>query len=332
MYIDNVSVKEVTSFGGGGLETEAYKLVEDTSSGSHRAYANVTVTAEMDYTTSIYIKANEVTKVRIIENAIIGVSMSIKADLALGTITYEGTQVDNSSITELANGWYRISMSGATNAGQTLYRYEISLLDDSGSDSYTGDGTSGVYVAYAQLEEQASATSLMLPAVEGSTSSRVADVVDNGGSQALFGGVNASGVLYAEIAALADDGLTSSKWISISDGTADSSLRIGFSGDTNSIRAYLNVDSVAQSSMIHTVTDVTEFSKVGFRWAENDFSLWVDGVEVETDISASTFTANTLTELAFNSGTGNGFFYGKTKGVAVFNYLSDTEMTKLTTV
>ena len=34
----------------------------------------------------------------------------------------------------------------------------------------------------------------------------------------------------------------------------------------------------------------------------------------------------------FDTGNGNGLFYGKTKALAVFPYLSDQELTELTTI
>ena len=334
-YIKNITFKQVQGFeapkvdGSGGFEREAYKLVEDTSNGTHRVYANVTVTAEIDYTPSVYIKADEVTKVRIIENAIIGVPMSIKADLALGTITYDGTQVDSSSITELTNGWYRLSMSGATNAGQTLYRYEISLLDDSGSDSYTGDGTSGVYIAYAQLEESNYASSLMLPTTEGSTTSRVADAITNAGNQSLFSNVNSSGTLYAEIAANSDD--LTYRQMAISDGTNSNYVRLYYDPASNTITARITVATVSVAEISYTVSDPTVFAKCAVRWRVNDFSLWTNGVERGTDVSGVSFAASTLTEFSFDGGGGTENFYGKTKALAVFDYLSDTEMVTLTT-
>jgi hypothetical protein len=75
--------------------------------------------------------------------------------------------------------------------------------------SYSGDGTSGVYIFGAQLEEGSYPTSY-IQSEAGGTVSRVADAVTGAGDATLFSSVNSSGVLYAEIAALSDDG-TSSK-------------------------------------------------------------------------------------------------------------------------
>jgi len=85
------------------------------------------------------------------------------------------------------------------------------------------------------------------------------------------------------------------------------------------------------ADLFYTLADETEFSKIGFRWAENDFSLWVDGVERGTDTSGSVPSANTLNEVIFADSGGAANFYGKTKALAVFDYLSDAEMVTLTT-
>jgi hypothetical protein len=332
MYIDNVSVKEVTSFSGGGLETEAYKLVEDTSNGGHSISVQVGTADGNSNTASVYVKYANETKVIELSNGTLSDEL-IKVDISNGTLFSQGSSVDNYAITPMANGWYRLSVT-TTNA---IRKIIVSQLTDGGLTNYQGDGTSGIYLAYAQLEEQASATSLMLPAVEGSTSSRVADVVDNGGSQSLFGGVNSSGVLYAEIAALSDDG--TNKYISLSGSGSSNSIALRYIS-SNRVLGSIIKGGVGQAEIIHTLTDMTDVHKVAFRWygdttsaSNGRFSLWVDGVMVESeDVSGLTLPSLTLMELNFDRGDGVNKFYGKTKGVAVLNYLSDTEMIKLTTV
>ena len=309
--IDNVSVKELQGFespkvdGSGDLEREAYKLVEDTSSGLHYITKSLTsvLTPSADYSHSFFVKKGERYKIKIVDGA--DGSYYASYNLVTGLLIDEGSNTNGKTkITQLSNGWYRLTLT-SNQATNVRYPTLVMLNDDytsGGSPSYTGDGTSGIYIAYAQLEESDYASSLMLPTTEGSTTSRVADAVTNAGNQSLFN--SESGVLFLNIAALVDEGLTTDKWIALSDGTSSSSLRIAFSGGANTIRAYLNVGGAAQSDMTFTIADVTEFSKVGFRYAVDDFSLWVNGVERATDTSGSVFSANTLNELAFNNGGG----------------------------
>ena len=75
------------------------------------------------------------------------------------------------------------------------------------------------------------------------------------------------------------------------------------------------------------------FKKCAIKYKENDFALWIDGVEVATDTSGNTFSANTLNELSFTRGDAAQNLFGKTKCLAVWKEaLSDEELTLLTTI
>ena len=334
--IDNISVKEVQGFEApkvdtsGDLEREAYKLVEDTSNGIHVFYRNYSASGSAVYTHSVYAKKGERSWVKLIGA---GGNAEAYFDLengVLGSVNYGDAKIE-----AMANGWYRCSVTGEISVGGTTSTYWLRIADADNSDTYTGDGTSGLYIAYAQLEESDYASSLMLPTTEGSTTSRVADAVTNAGNQSLFSGVNSSGVLYAEIAANSDDG--TSRYISLSgSGTSNSIVLRYISSDR--VLGSLQKGGAGQAEIIHTLTDMTDVHKVAFRWygdtttaSNGRFSLWIDGVMVESeDVSGLTFPPLTLTELNFDRGDGVGNFYGKTRAVEVLPYMSDTEMSLLT--
>ena len=64
----------------------------------------------------------------------------------------------------------------------------------------------------------------------------------------------------------------------------------------------------------------------------NDYALWVDGVEVDSNSSLGVFAPNTLTRLDFARFTSNKF-EGKVKSVITFNTaLTDAELECLTTI
>jgi hypothetical protein len=326
--LTTISVKEITtcSWSGGGFEKEAYKLVEDTSSGSHtvRKTSGLTITSGVDVTFSVYAKKGERNWIAFSNDY--GSGLSGWFDLENGVWGQVNNATANSK--ELANGWYRLSLTATSSSTSAQVRIYATTSD--GNYTYTGDGTSGLYIAYAQLEENDYASSLMLPAnsVEGSTTSRVADEITGAGDASLFSGVNSSGVLFLNIAALSDDLVYNS--IAISDGTTQNRIVIQYTSTTNQINGALVVGNSTQANSSYSVTDITEFSKVGFRWAENDFSLWIDGVERVTDTSGSTFPASTLTVLNFTDGFTGNPFYAKTKALGVFDYLYDDQMELLT--
>ena len=79
------------------------------------------------------------------------------------------------------------------------------------------------------------------------------------------------------------------------------------------------------------MTSSTDFIKVAYKFKNSDFALWINGVEVATSTDSASFTANTLSELAFDRGDATQDFYGKCKALAVFDEaLSDDELNNLT--
>jgi hypothetical protein len=119
----------------------------------------------------------------------------------------------------------------------------------------------------------------------------------------------------------------------LSDGTYNNRISILYSVGTNIIRGFLRLGGVSQADLSFAVSDITEFHKVAFKFKENDFALWVDGVEVATDTNGSILPNGTLTKLAFSEiSTTGGAFRGNTKDVQVYTKaLSDAELIKLTT-
>ena len=139
---------------------------------------------------------------------------------------------------------------------------------------------------------------------------------------------DSEGVLYAEISALADD--LSQRQISIDDGTGNNRIVLRYNNVSNNINAYLFNGTVQGGEFNYVVNDITEFNKIAFKYKQNNFSLFVNGIEVATDTSGSTFSANTLKDLSFDF-NGNFDFYGKTKELAVFKEaLTDAELESLT--
>ncbi len=329
--ITTFTVQEVQGFeapkvdGSGNLEKEAFKLVEDTSSGTHRISVSLSSSAT-EHTYAIFAKKGERDRIQLSWRTSGRVAAIF--DLSNGSIISEsGTLLTSASITTLVNGWYRCSVTFTlddTGSRPLL----LNILDENNNTSYQGDGTSGIYIAYAQLEEQSSATSLMLPTTEGSTTSRVADSCTGSGTAQDFKDYNASGVLYAEIAANGDDDVN--KYITINDGTAANRIEIRIT-DAEDLRARVIVNSVASGLLSYAPSDITGFHKVAIRYAQSEFSLWVNGSERDTTTSGDVFPSGALTEVSFDRGDDIAHFYGKTKALEVLPYMSDEEMVTLTT-
>jgi len=195
--------------------------------------------------------------------------------------------------------------------------------------SYAGiAGLSGADVSVFgfQAEQGAYATSYI--PTSGSTVTRNTDQFSRDGIASLIN--STAGVFFIEMATFLDEGTTADKWIALSDGTANNSVRIAYSGGANTIRAYLNVGGSAQADMTYAVTDVTQFSKIAFSYAANNFNLWVDGVKRATDTSGNVFSANTLNRIGLDNG-GGGSCPVKIKQLQVYDTaLTDTQLAALT--
>ena len=175
-----------------------------------------------------------------------------------------------------------------------------------------------------QLEQQSYATSYI--PTSGSTVTRNQDVCTNGGSLASIN--STEGVLYAEIAALANSGTV--RFLGLNDGSSNNRVVLLYHNSDNNIRAIISSGGTKFVDVNSSVTSSLDFHKVAIKYKENDFALWIDGVEVATDTSLNApIGLNSLDFLL--SGANN--FFGKTKALAVWKEaLSDSELQSLTTI
>ena len=182
-----------------------------------------------------------------------------------------------------------------------------------------------------QLEEKAFATSY-IPTI-GSTRTRNRDVANPAGNSDLIS--STEGVLYAEIAALADAGYD--RMISLSDGSNSNNLRIELDSSSNKIRtAYKNTITSGTSQSValqFDLTDTTQFFKVAVLYNQNDFKLYINGVLRDSvAMSIPILPSNTFDGLRFSRGDLSFRFEGKIKCLAVFKEtLTDAELVALTT-
>jgi hypothetical protein len=296
----------------------AYKLLEDNTNNIHRIYQTATVTGSPNTTISVYVKylGRKNVLMRIADSTV-GRWYDIENGVLGGT--YQGTP-DDSSIEYVSDGWYRISI---THTVSNQCRLELWVSDTESTSAYQGDTTKGVYLFGAQLEVGSYPTSYI--PTNGSTATRTADVCNNAGTSATFN--DSEGVLFAEIAALADDLTT--RFISISNGSDSNRVYLGYNTATNKIQGTVFSGGALSCGFNASSSDVTLFSKIAIKYKQNDFALWINGLEVDTDTSGS--TPSNLNTLRFDASQVTTDFYGKCKQLMVFNEaLSDEELSDLT--
>ena len=288
---------------------DGWKVESDGTSGFIPLRYAVSISG--DNTFSVYAKQG--TNRYITLRSLSGVDARANFDLQEGTSTSSNA---TSIIEDAGNGWYRCSMSfTGTNANVYIYPNEIGIAD-----------SGYIYLQFAQLEALSYATSY-IPTLTGSTETRATETATGAGSAELIN--STEGVLYAEIAALADD--STYRFISLNGGGYSNSIRIGYFTTSNTVE-YRVVDSNAkQVEITHVISDTTDTIKLAAKYKANDFALWINGVEVATDTSGT--VPSNLYELDFNDGnaSNNSPFYGKCKELTVFGEaLSDDELEKLT--
>ena len=132
----------------------ADKLVEDTSTAEHKTY----LTSLNRYgTASVYLKAAEKSQVVLRwRNSPVNHTNGANINLTNGTFTSfsAGQPLRNPYIKDVGNGWYRVGMYysyATTDYGKFCEILLTESDDDNYNISYTGDGSSGVYIWGAQL-------------------------------------------------------------------------------------------------------------------------------------------------------------------------------------
>ena len=296
-------------------------------------YLSFASTASTDYSVSIFVKQAEYRYVTFSYGST--AAYGFHFDLQDGVIIQELSNAQYTSISRevesFTNGWYRLKISLTDSISQPTRFISVrpaNELPTAINNNYatTGDGTSGIYVWGFQIEQGSYATSYI--PTSGSAVTRNQEICNNSGTVNDFN--SEEGVLYAEIAALVGP-TTGNRHLTISDGTNNNRLYFYYRSIGGFAFASF-VGGVLQANITFGGT-ITNNSKVACVWKENDYSLWVDGVEIGTDTSASVWSSGTLNTLNFAEPNGTvSPFYGKTKNIQVFNYvLTDEELQTLTT-
>ena len=226
----------------------------------------------------------------------------------------------------------RASFSGIVNVNST----EFTRVDLSGTkisaelfnlklrpSEGTSNGGFSIIICHPQ-EEQGSYPTSYIP-TQGGVVTRSADVCNNGGNEQVIN--STEGVLYAEISALANDG--TERYVYLGNGTTANRVVIRFSPTPNDLRMLVTSGGSTQVSSGTTNYNITNINKIALKYKQNDFALWVNGVEALTDTSGNAPIGMDELSLSY-SGTE---FKGNIKQIQYFDsVLTDAELQTLTTI
>ena len=285
----------------------ADKLVEDTTATSSHFISQsfASHTSGVSYTLTVYAKAAERSQIRINGDAAIGLSAPAVFNLSDGSVVAAGSFT--ATISNAGNGWYRCVCTGvATATGTGVWVIGLAVA---GNTTYTGDGTSGIFIWGAQLEAFPFASSYI---------PTVASQVTRNADAASMTGTNFSGwynqtegtfVAGADCPAVGTHAV-----FAADDGTASNTVRIRSSAADPfySVRA----GGVEQANLdAGTITANTAYQQSG-AYAANNFATSLNGATVVTDTSGS---IPTVSRLALGADANGNYLNGHIRQITYFN-------------
>jgi hypothetical protein len=292
----------------------AFKLVEDSSTGGHSVFSPLILANDaIPNSISIFVKSNGRQWILIQEGY-----MNIKAyfDIENGVLGSTLNVIDT-KIEDYGNGWYKCTIIGASYIYATVSVY---LAEGNNDITYTGNGTSGVYIWGAQLEEGSYATSYI--PTSGSAVTRVAESTSQTVPDGVIG--QTEGVLYCEVDVKSGYD-TNNLMATLSDGTSSKQIYIN--------RSNGNLEFFISNSLIYLAPSVLSngIHKLALAYKQDDFAVAIDGVIAHTDNSGNVPTCNKI-----NVGShynGNLPFNDRINDVKLYDTrLSNAELQALTTI
>ena len=234
------------------------------------------------------------------------------------------------AITNVGNGWYRISMTATQPSRSTiscildLCTTPTPTLDSAGNFPYPGDVTKGVYVWGAQLEVGAFPTSYIPTTTTALT--RSADVASVNTLTPWFNA--AAGTLYAEAQVSAGIGATPAVMAGLDDTTINNRIQLrrqspGTIGDGRFVSSGGNWTGTATSG---TLTGV---NKQAVAYASSNQAGAVNGTLMTGIVSVATIP--TITRLALGDGQGSTPLNGYLRRITYYpRRLADAQLQALT--
>ncbi len=276
-----------------------------------------------EYHKSVYVKYNGVRFVYFGNGNPSNSFEVIVFDFTTESITYEGSRIGRSSVTDMGNGIFRIVWTTPNSNSTARNRFTIGFSSSATTfNDYVGDGVQGVLITSPQYEQGSFETSY-IPSTSGTSVTREADVCDNAGDATTFN--DTEGVIFFEGSYFED---IIGNVISLSNGSNNDV--INFRTDTiGRFKFFVGSNSYLTNFNEY---DVSENHKIALLYSTNSFKVFIDGVK-KHDTTISFIPSIVYDRLNFSNQVGGTPFYGKCKQLIYFNEaLTDSELETLTTI
>jgi len=310
-----VSLNSATSPDG---SVSADKLVEDTSTGFHRTSFTTSLGGSVDssaYCISIFAKAAGRTRFAFWDNSQDASGYSY-FDLSNGTVISGTGKIEN-----YGNGWYRCTIFPLKNFSVNSSAF-INLVSTGTTETYTGNGTSGVLFWGKQLEAAAYPTSYVK--TEAAAVTRLADACSKTGISSLFG---SAFTIFADVTKLEDAGPT--RYLVAKGAGSTYQNFISFEKQSNGVLMVVTDGSATTVVSIASGTyAVGQRMKIAARCQNGSYALYINGVQIGVASTAFTPSISSLDLHYFD-------YYGNnaTNQVLVFpSALTNAQLAELTTL
>ena len=330
-YNQNTTIIANSTTAPDGTST-ADKLVI-TGSGVTSIFSEVATTSGNYYTTSVYVKKAETQYVNLGFIYSAGIYAGTQFDLNNGTIkrnsslTYTNL---SSTITNVGNGWYRLTVTCLINVGfeayPTILPSNAEWTSGEPRQNLTGNNTTGAYFWGLQMELGSYATSY-IPTVASSVT-RNADVISKTGISSLIG--QTEGVLFFDFVY---NELDTNGLIPIT--LANDSINNVYCFIESNNR--INFNFVIVGADVLNIQTATGFAvkgtryKIALAYKANDFAVYINGVLIGTQNTGAVIGFN---DFYFGYPFASGYNYPlKINSAQLYKTrLTNTELASLTTI
>ena len=314
--------------------SNAFKLIEDGTNAFHGFYQNANISLPIGkITMSIFVKANGRDYFQLRTGSAVGVTgapLYANFDLTNDSVSESSSGVNDAKIESYTNNWKKISISFTVTSVSlvSLVFQPITTSSAAIGETYQGDGTSGVYIYGAQLEEGSYATSYI--PTQGSAVTRLRDLSDTQNLSHVIG--QTEGVIFydAILVHKSTDASEDLFELSIDDGSNQNIFFINNYNNTLTV-AMVNGGSYQFSNNSFNPTEGARY-KLAFAYKQNDFALYINGNQIATDSSGTVTTMNQITFGNYYNNQINLSNSVKVNNLKLYNTrLSNSELQALTT-